>query len=254
MRFRLDGVVTVVDAVNGDATLEAHAEAVKQAAVADRIVLTKTDLVDEPDARALAILARLRALNPAAPILDAAAGEATPRACSIAACTIRDQDPRCARWLAEEAYADAQAQPQQGRTDDAWRHASRPQPPRRPHPRLRLATDAAIPAGAFEMFLDLVRSMHGPKLLRMKGVVKIAEMPEHADGGPRRPAPLPSAGAARAWPDGDHRTRIVFIVRDIDPRTISELFDAFLGAAAPDRADRAAIADNPLVPFGGVDR
>jgi hypothetical protein len=47
---------------------------------------------------------------------------------------------------------------------------------------------------------------------------------------------------------------MVFIVRDIDPRTISELFDAFLGAAAPDRADRAAIADNPLVPFGGVDR
>jgi len=57
-----------------------------------------------------------------------------------------------------------------------------------------------------------------------------------------------------AWPDSDERTRIVFIVRDIDPRTIGELFDAFLGAAAPDRADRAAIADNPLVPFGGIDR
>ena len=46
LRYRLDGVVTVVDAVNGEATLDAHAEAVKQAAVADRIVLTKTDLAD----------------------------------------------------------------------------------------------------------------------------------------------------------------------------------------------------------------
>ena len=57
-----------------------------------------------------------------------------------------------------------------------------------------------------------------------------------------------------AWPDADARTRMVFIVRDIDPRTIRELFDAFLGAAAPDRPDRAALTDNPLVPFGGTDR
>src|SRR5205085_8730115 len=51
MRYRLDGVVTLVDAVNGAATLEAHVEAVKQVAVADRIVLTKTDLVDSPERR-----------------------------------------------------------------------------------------------------------------------------------------------------------------------------------------------------------
>ena len=80
MRYRLDGVITVVDAINGDATLDAHLEAVKQVAVADRIVLTKTDLVDTPERRAACehLKARLRALNPAAPILDAAAGEATP--------------------------------------------------------------------------------------------------------------------------------------------------------------------------------
>ena len=51
MRFRLDGVVTVVDAVNGAATLDAHVEALKQVAVADRIVLTKTDLLDSPERR-----------------------------------------------------------------------------------------------------------------------------------------------------------------------------------------------------------
>ena len=78
MRFRLDGVVTVVDAVNGAATLDAHVEAVKQVAVADRIVLTKTDL---PIRRARATRARLRArlaaLNPAAPVIEAAATRAS---------------------------------------------------------------------------------------------------------------------------------------------------------------------------------
>ena len=70
MRYRLDGVVTVVDAVNGTATLDAHAEAVKQAAMADRIVLSKSDLTDA-ETRAT-IVERLHALNPAAPILDVA--------------------------------------------------------------------------------------------------------------------------------------------------------------------------------------
>src|SRR5580704_19545518 len=77
-RFRLDGVITVVDAVNAAATLDQHMESVKQVAVADRIVLTKTDLLG-PAERQRALRARLGALNPAAPILDAAADEATPQ-------------------------------------------------------------------------------------------------------------------------------------------------------------------------------
>ena len=56
------------------------------------------------------------------------------------------------------------------------------------------------------------------------------------------------------WPDGDERTRIVLITRDIDPNAVQKLFDAFLGASRPDQADRKALLDNPLVPFGGVDR
>jgi len=56
------------------------------------------------------------------------------------------------------------------------------------------------------------------------------------------------------WPDGDERTRIVLITRDLDPRAVRGLFDAFLGAGAPDQPDRAALIDNPLIPFGGVDR
>jgi len=257
MRYRLDGVIVVVDAVNGAATLEAHPEAVKQAAVADRIVLTKTDLVGDAHAGALrTLMQRLRALNPAAPVLDAAAGEAV--AARLFDCGLYDpatKTPDVRRWLAAEAYADAQGVVQGLAQND--RHGGHGHDPNRHDARIRafcLSTDAAIPASAFEMFLDLVRSMHGPKLLRMKGVVKIAETP-HTPIVVRAVQHLMHPLARLpAWPDSDERTRIVFIVRDIDPRTISELFDAFLGAAAPDRADRAAIADNPLVPFGGVDR
>ena len=247
MRYRLDGVIALVDAVNGADTLERHPEAVKQAAIADRIVLTKSDLVDEAHAPALrTLLLRLRALNPAAPILDAAKGEAV--AARLLDCGLYDpasKTPDVRRWLAAEAYAD---------TGDHGAHAH---DPNRHDAHIRafcLSTEAAIPASAFEMFLELIRSMHGPKLLRLKGIVKIAETPQtpmvvHAVQHLMHPlARLP------AWPDGDTSTRMVFIVRDIDPRTIRELFDAFLGAAAPDRADRAALTANPLVPFGGIDR
>jgi G3E family GTPase len=258
MRYRLDGIVTVVDAVNGAATLDAHAEAVKQVAIADRLVLTKTDLTPPPYPAPLAgkdgvgaeqaardaLRARLRALNPAAPVLDAAAGEAD--ASRILNCGLYDpasEIPDVKRWLAVESYADAQ-------------HRHDHDPPRHDaHIRaFAVTTPQAIPAGAFEMFMDLVRSLHGPKLLRVKGMVKLAEHPHqpvvvHAVQHLMHPA-----ARLEGWPDEDHITRMVFIVRDIEPRVITELFNALLGPIAPDRADCAAILDNPLVPFGGIDR
>ena len=105
LRYRLDGVVTAVDAVNGEATLDAHAEAVKQAAVADRIVLTKTDLADRGAARTDRWAACARSI-PAAPILDAAKGEATPD--RLLGSGLYDPDrkiPDVKKWLAAEAYA-----------------------------------------------------------------------------------------------------------------------------------------------------
>jgi G3E family GTPase len=78
-RYRLDGVIVTVDAVNGMSTLDHHPEAIQQAAVADRLLLTKTDLVDADTLSALQ--ARLRTLNPGAPA--AAAGR--PDRCSRAA-------------------------------------------------------------------------------------------------------------------------------------------------------------------------
>jgi G3E family GTPase len=243
LRFRLDGVVTVVDAINGLATLESHEEAVKQVAVADRLVLTKTDLLDSEEHRAAAerLRARLRQLNPAAPLLDAAAGEAV--AARLLDCGLFDPErkiPDVKRWLAAEAYDSANAAATHPH-DDRIRSFS-------------IASEAALPGSALDMFLDLVRSAYGDKLLRLKGVIRLAEMPER---------PLVVHGvqhvfhppaALDAWPDDDHRTRLVVIARDVEPQAIQALFDAFTGAVSADRPDAAALADNPLVPFGGRDR
>jgi G3E family GTPase len=264
MRYRLDGVVTVIDAVNGLDTLTQHPESVKQAAVADRLVLTKTDLIDTPERVSARdrLMERLCALNPAAPILDAARGEATPDRLLNAGLYNPDRRiPDVRTWLAAEAYADADdthgaddrhkhrhdhEHHGHGHTHDLNRHDDRIHA-------FVLTADAAIPAGTLDMFLELLRATHGPNLLRMKGIVKLAETPDtpvvvHGVQHIFHPtATLPQ------WPDDDRRTRLVFIVRDIDSRTIRDLFNAFLGAAGIDQPDKAALLDNPLVPFGGVD-
>ena len=252
-RYRLDGVVTVVDCVNGDATLDEHAEAVKQAAMADRIVLSKTDLASA--AQRAALVARLRALNPAAAILDAAKGEATPD--RLLNCGLYDparKIPDVKKWLAAESYADAHAHHDHHHGHDHG-HAHLDRNRHDEHiASFVLTSDAAIPAGTLDMFLELLRATHGAKLLRLKGIVKLVEMPD-------TPVVVhgvqhvfhPTARLQR-WPDDDHRSRLVFITRDLPEQTVRELFDAFMGAAAVDRPDRQALTDNPLVPFGGADR
>ena len=186
-------------------------------------------------------------LNPAAPVLDAAANEATPE--RLLVCGLFDparKHPDVKRWLAAEAYADAD-----------HRHHDHHHDVNRHDDRIRafsFASEAAIPAATFDMFLDLLRSLHGLNLLRLKGIVKLAETPA---------TPVVVHGVQHVshpvvqlprWPDGDERTRIVVIARDVEPSAVRALFDAFVNAAAPDQPDRAALLDNPLVPFGGRDR
>ncbi len=243
LRYRLDGVVTVVDGVNGAATLDAHPEAVKQAAVADRIVLTKTDLVETPAQQAsLADLrSRLTRLAPAAPVLDAAKGEATAQVLLKAGLYDPDRKiPDVSRWLADERIAAAQ-------------EAVTGHDPNRHDDRIRaftLATDAAISASTLDMFLELLRATYGANLLRMKGIVRLADDPsapvvlhgvQHVMHPPTR---LPD------WPDDDHRTRLVMIVKDLEPAVVRRLFAAFLGVPQVDMPDRAALTDNPLAPAG----
>jgi G3E family GTPase len=258
-RYRLDGVVTLVDAVNGMATLDVHPESVKQVAVADRLILTKADLIPaaERTASIARLTSRLRTLNPAAPLLDAANRPIAPA--DILNCGLYDPDrkiPDVRRWLAAEAYVPAAAE--HGNHDHHNHQHDRNQHDRNRHDdRIRafaLTSDAAMSESALEMFLDLLRSVHGPNLLRLKGVVRIAETPDQ---------PLVIHGVQHilhpparlaTWPDDDHRTRLVFITRDMDREVIDRLLGAVLNTAAPDRPDRAALIDNPLVPFGGSDR
>jgi G3E family GTPase len=227
LRYRLQAVVTVVDAVTGAASLDAHPEAVRQAAVADRIVLTKADLADDT----AGIRARLAALNPAAPILppDAPAEDLLGGLFGLDG---KGADVRA--WLGDAAMEDAHHHP-----GDVNRHDAAIQA-------LCLTSAAPVPRPAFEMFMDLLRSGHGPKLLRLKGIVALADDPErpivvhgvqhvfHA------PLTLP------AWPDPDHTSRLVLILRDLDPAFVQRLWDAFLGRPRVDAPDAAALTDNPL--------
>ncbi|MFH3479969.1 CobW family GTP-binding protein [Xanthobacter variabilis] len=241
MRYRLDGLVCVIDAVNGEATLDSYEEAVKQAAMADRLVLTKTDLMTTDEARRAldALRARLRRLAPAARLLEST---------EASAATLLDtglydptaKGPDVARWLSDEAVAAAEAT---AGTPDPDRHDGRIRA-------FTIATDAAIPASTLDLFLELLRATHGANLLRLKGIVKVKEDPQ---------APIVLHGVQHvlhpparlpAWPDDDHRTRLVMIVRDLDPKVIERLFNAFLGVPEVDSPDRAALTDNPLAPPG----
>lgn len=240
LRYRLDGVVTVVDTVNAMATLDAHPEAIKQAAVADRIVLTKTDLPQADAGAEKALRARLTQLAPGAKILVAAEGEATAAALLDAGLyDASSKGPDVSRWLAEERIAAAEAQS----SHDPNRHDDRIRA-------FTIATDAAVAASTLDLFLELLRATYGEKLLRLKGVVKLADDPS---------APVVLHGVQHvmhpparlsAWPDDDHRTRLVMIVRDLDPDVVRRLFAAFMGVPQIDMPDRAALVDNPLAPAG----
>lgn len=242
MRYTLDGVITLVDAVNGAATLDNHIEAVKQVAIADRIVLTKTDL--QPDSAKLRT--RLQNLNPAALIIEAQSGNAdAARLIGAGAFDLSNKIPDVANWLKAEAYHDHH----HGHDHDHHHGHAHQHDINRHDAHIRafcLSTDDAIPAQAFELFLSLLRSAHGEKLLRMKGIVKISEHPD-------RPVILhgvqhvfhPPVQLER-WPDADHRTKLVFITKDLEENFVSRLWDAFLGRPGIDTPDRSAMLENPL--------
>lgn len=237
MRFKVDGVVTAVDAVNGGDTLDRHREAVRQVALADRIVVTKSDIAQD-DVRA-ALIARLRALNPLAPIHDRTRGEAT-------AAALLDGGSRSALspLLAQDDAA-------HGHDHDHHRHDHHHHDVSRHNETIRahvLVRDEPIAASALTLFLDLLRHAHGPKLLRLKGLVAL-------DDDPARPLVVHAVQhllhppvRLDAWPDADRRTRIVLITDGLDESFVEKMFGAVCGDIAPDRPDRAALTANPLAP------
>lgn len=234
---RLEGVITVVDAVNGMQTLDAHPEAVKQVAVADRIVLTKVDLLTgrEGEDMLFAIIGRLRKLNPAARLLTTHRNEATAeRLFNMGLFDPGKKSPDVRRWLAAESYETGEKRGRRrnhglhGAEGDHQHHHHHDVSRHDEHIRSFCFSDAnPISPQGLELFLELLKSYHGPNLLRMKGIVKVSD-------DPARPVILhgvqhifhPPVRLA-AWPDGDATTRLVFIVKDIEKPMIEGLFRAF---------------------------
>lgn len=245
MRFRLDGVVTVIDAINGEETLTAHPEAVRQAAVADRLVLSKGDLVGKMGAKAsfARLRARLSALNPTARLID------RPELCDAdhlldaGLYNPATKAPDVARWLNAEALAESHHH-HDHHHHDVNRHGESIRA-------FCLTSENPLPLSACDLFLEILRNAHGPNLLRVKGVIALADDPNR---------PLVIHGVQHIfhpparldfWPDADRRTRIVFITRDLSPEFIQGLYDAFAGKPVLDRPDAAAVVANPLKPSPG---
>jgi len=265
--FRLDGVVTTVDAVNGPATLDAQMEAVKQAAVADRILVTKTDIATP--AQIATIERRLRHLNPAAPMHRVLMGDIAPDLV-FGAGLFRpgEKIPDVQRWLNAEAFAPkhhghhhhhghghdpghSHGHGHGHHHDHGHKHDhhhdhdhdtdQNPHDPNRHDARIRafcLTFDHPLNWDGLANWLEMLIATRGENLLRIKGVLNIEgeEKPVALHGVQHLfhpPAPLPG------WPAGhDRRSRLVFIVRDIERQVIEDGLRAFDKAAR----ERAALA------------
>jgi len=232
--YRLEGLVTVVDAVNGLSTLSAHDEARRQVAVADTLVLSKTGLAEpSEDLRAL-----LHTLNPLARVLDAGGPDITARGLfDTGAYDPGTRSLDVVRWLSS--------------MDDGHdHHHHHAHDVNRHNADIRaesMVFEKPVSPEALMMFLDLLRSAHGPNLLRMKGIIKLSDDAS-------RPLVLHAVQALmsepvrlEAWPEGaSQETRLVVITRDMPQGFVGELFAAFANEPGIGRPDKAALVDNPL--------
>jgi G3E family GTPase len=263
--FELEGVITVVDAVNGLATLAGHEEAVKQVAVADRLVVSKQTLARPEEVSALR--ARLAALNPRAPVTDG--DDASAGTLAVLKNGLYDPSTKIAdvdRWLRDESAADAHSHLDHAHHGHAHHHGDHPHDHEDGHHHqgghhhhhdvtrhgddirsFSIVHDRPIDPMAIDMFTDLLRSAHADRLLRMKAIVKLSD-------NPARPLVLHGVQAIfhppqrlSHWPEGsDQKTRMVLITKGLPEEFVSDLFAAFVGEPRVDRPDRAALEDNPL--------
>ncbi|HXN15420.1 MAG TPA: GTP-binding protein, partial [Usitatibacter sp.] len=215
--YRLNGVVTLIDAVNAMGVLDTEPEAVKQAAVADRIVITKTDLTDAATLEALT--QRLAAMNPFAAITIAIDGELDPeRLANISPKSLAARSAELSNWLpvaghgGEDGFVRERFGPAKGRHDAAISSFC-------------LWFDVPFTWDTLNAALQALTALRGPDLLRVKGIV-------HVVG---EPGPVVLQGAQHlfhppvtltAGTDTEPRSRIVFIVRNIARESIEALFAA----------------------------
>lgn len=203
--YALDGVITTVDAVHGQGQLTEHIEALKQAAVADRLLLTKIDIASPQQVAQLR--ESLASANPGAPIIEVAQGEVDPdQLFDVGLYDSSTKAPDVARWLRAEAYAHA-PHAHEPHHHDVNRHGDRI----RAH---CIVYDEPLNWRYFSPNLAALISRHAEKLLRVKGILNVQG----------EPAPVVVHGVQHqfqrmrlnAWPDDDRRSRLVLITRDLD--------------------------------------
>jgi G3E family GTPase len=224
-RFTFESLVTTVDAVNGLNTLKAHPVALKQAAIADQIVLTKLDLVDAASLEALK--ESIRSLNKVAPLHVAHQGEIDPDLLFMAPGAMRGEVQHDL-WLRENdwnaaghKHLDEHDHDHQHDHDDS--HAAHDSA----IASYSIVRDQPISWAAFQSWLTMISAMRGDDLLRVKGIVNVLEHPDrpivihgvqHVFHPPR---------TLEKWPGNDRRTRLVFITRNIEKDDIDMTLQVF---------------------------
>ncbi|MGH8700839.1 MAG: CobW family GTP-binding protein [Burkholderiales bacterium] len=222
-QYRVDCIATLVDAVNGAAQIDQFEEALKQVAIADRMIVTKRDLVD--DAREAALRACLAAINPHAELAVATHGELDPGFLTgVSPRGTRLDAPALGRWLRAEPPPLTGEERYLGALVSANRH--------RNIVSFVLWFDEPFSWGAFANAMQLLANLRGPDLLRVKGLVNVAT----------ERGPVVVHGAQHvfhppltldSWPGPDRRSRLVFITRGIPRGTIAQLFDSVARLAGP---------------------
>jgi G3E family GTPase len=220
--FSLGGVITTVDAVNGASQLDRQPESVKQVAVADRLVVTKTDLTAAEDTEAL--IARLRRINPLASV-----GRSTDPALDAEALIAPAQ--RSAQWLPADVET--------GHDHGAHQPASRHDGDIRAIP---LSFDGAVDWTVFGIWLTMLLHRHGNEVLRVKGILNVAgtDRPVAVHGVQHLVHPPTHM---TAWPDRERRSRLMLIVKGLDPKAIDRSLRAF-GLTPSAAAGKAWSAEN----------
>ena len=217
--YRLGSVITTVDGVNGLRQLDRHPESVKQATVADRIVLTKSDIAD---AHALARLrARLARINRSAELITAVDGKVdVPHVLRADVYDARTKGAEVRRWLADEAEKDGT----QGHAHDVSRHDAHIHS-------FTLSFEGALDWTAFGIWLTMLLHTHGERVLRVKGILNVAGIDAPVVINGVQHVVHPPIHLA-AWPSDDRHSHIVFIVDDLPREAIERSLAAFNRIAA----------------------
>ena len=210
--FRLGNLVATIDAVNGPGQLERFPESVKQAAIADRLIVTKTDLADDDTIAGLT--ASLRKLNASAPLYDASEAPGPTALFTEDLYSGGDKRAEIEGWLGDASH-------------DGHDHAHADNVES-----FAVTFDEPLDWSAFGIWLTMLLNRHGENVLRVKGMLNVIGVADPVlINGVQHIVHPPSHLAG--WPDADHRSRIVFIVRGLDRGRIERSLAAFNGLANP---------------------